>query len=74
MWLAADGVGVEVMCQVNDCYSKAGLGAGEVTTNRHDYFGVELEFVSWFARRIAAGEGKNCVLGGISRPGCFFLV
>lgn len=55
-WLSSDGVGVEEMCAVNACYVEAGLGAGTTAANRHDYFGIELEFVGRLAQRIAGGD------------------
>lgn len=58
VWLSDDGVGIEEMCAVNAYYAKAGLGAGGASGNRHDYFGVELEFVSRMARRIAEGDER----------------
>lgn len=62
VWLSHDGVGVEEMCAVNACYVEAGLGAGSGTTNRHDYFGVELEFVGRLALRIAEGDADAASL------------
>lgn len=56
VWLAEDGIGIETMCAVNASYVEAGLGAGESSTNRHDYFGVQLEFVGLLAERIAEGD------------------
>lgn len=56
VWLSSDGVGVEEMCAVNACYTEAGLGAGATVANRHDYFGIELEFVGRLAQRIADGD------------------
>lgn len=55
-WLSFDGVGVEEMCAVNACYVEAGFGSGATAANRHDYFGVELEFVGRLAQRIAKGD------------------
>lgn len=45
-WLAEDGVGVEVMMEVNSHYVARGLGHGSERLNRLDYLAAEVEFVA----------------------------
>ncbi|MDR1712657.1 MAG: molecular chaperone TorD family protein [Coriobacteriales bacterium] len=53
-WLAADGLGVQVMQEINQAYAEAGLGSTGEGLNRLDYLGVELEFIGHLAQRIAS--------------------
>ena len=57
-WLSSDGVGIAEMCAVNKHYVMAGFGTSGKVGNRHDYFGIELEFVGRMARRIAEGDER----------------
>lgn len=58
VWLGNDGVGVKEMFEVNRQYTAVGLGAGSMAHNRFDYLGIELEFVSHMARRVAEGDAE----------------
>lgn len=58
-WLAADGVGVDVMMQINSRYIEKGLGCGGGKLNRMDYLGVEVEFVSHLLKECANANSET---------------
>lgn len=58
-WLAQDGVGVNVMMQINSRYVEKGLGCGGGKLNRMDYLGVEVEFVSHLLRECAGAASAQ---------------
>lgn len=55
-WLAEDGVGVEIMMQVNARYVERGLGHGAGRLNRLDYLGAEIEFVAYLLDEYCRAE------------------
>lgn len=63
-WLAEDGVGVEIMMEINSHYVKKGLGASGERFNRMDYLAVELEFVSYLLKEAsdAPSDEERAVL------------
>lgn len=58
-WLAEDGVGVEIMMEVNACYVERGLGHGPERLNRLDYLSAEIEFIAYLVDEYAAAETEE---------------
>ena len=45
-WMSSDGTGIDLMLAINTHYVNAGLASSGNHLNRHDYLGVQLEFLA----------------------------